>query len=279
MIRRQLRDSNIRLRHKLGQHILSKPSIIDKIVSYLYKHRDKIHGIADIGCGPGTLTIPIACRGFYTIGIDIDARLITIAEHVLSRIDKDILSPRIEFIVLDALTADALRVDAIVSSMPYYITGPLLGVLAKVNSAQLLLLIIQREVGIRIISNPGSKDYGRISVLYQLLFDIEFLGYVNRKSFYPAPEVDSVLLLLKRKQDYDDTIMLMEDITRCFFSMRNKKISNVARKCLKHLDVSINVIKDNEELGIYLDKRPYEAPPWFYLSLTRVVKDSRKKSS
>ena len=232
--------------------------------------------VADVGCGPGTLTIPIACHGFYTVGIDIDPRLITIAKSILSKIGRGYLDSRIEFIVLDALSANALRVDTIVSSMPYYITGPLLGVLARANSAQLLLLIIQKEVGIRIISEPGSKNYGRISVLYQLLFDIELLGYISRKSFYPVPEVDSVLLSLRRKRGYDDTIMLMEDITRCFFSMRNKKISNIAKKCLKRLDAPINIIEESKELREYLGKRPYEAPPWFYLSLTRVVKDSRR---
>jgi 16S rRNA (adenine1518-N6/adenine1519-N6)-dimethyltransferase len=215
----------------LGQHFLVAPDIADRIVKAAAVGPEE--AVLEIGAGAGALTARLVNIGAHTIAVEQDPRLVEILRHLLPDSKR-----------LDILQADILKVDLrrllgkgtwkALGNLPYYITGPILGeLIAHRRCFSSIVVMLQKEVGERIVSPPGRKEYGGLSVLAQIFFLPRVEMAVKRTCFYPQPEVDSMVLslaprpapLLKEKEEAD-----FERLVRAAFSHRRKTLENSLRE-------------------------------------------------
>ena len=128
-----------------------------------------------------------------------------------------------------------------------------------------ITVMLQKEVVNRICGKVGTKDYGRLSVIMQILFKPEKLFDVSKESFYPPPKVtSSIVRLLPKINQYDcKLIEKLEEVTQIAFSARRKQISNSLGK---HY---ITIPKILNELSIKLTQRPEEISPELYIKISQ----------
>ncbi|SFA49479.1 dimethyladenosine transferase [Parageobacillus thermantarcticus] len=216
----------------LGQNFLIDTNILRKIVDVAELSDDT--GAIEIGPGIGALTEQLARRAKKVVAFEIDKRLLPILE--------DALSPyrNVRIIHQDVLKADIHRVIAeefvdvadimVVANLPYYVTTPIIMKLLTDNlPIRGIVVMLQKEVADRISAQPGTKDYGSLSIAIQYYTEAEKIMTVPRTVFMPQPNVDSaVIRLMKRKQppvDVDDESFFFQ-VVRASFAQRRKTILN-----------------------------------------------------
>ncbi len=176
---------------RLGQHFLVSPSAVGKIVGRVAG----CAGVLEIGPGPGVLTGPLSEHARVT-AVEVDRTVLPVLAEV---------APQARIVLGDALTTDlgALLDElpeprAVVSNMPYNITGPLLeAVAAQAGRFELAVLMMQREVGEKLLAVPGDSGRGAVSVLLQAQFAIQRVVLVPPGAFLPPPKVESLVLELR----------------------------------------------------------------------------------
>lgn len=216
----------------LGQNFLIDGNIIDKIIQAADIKPDQ--AVLEIGPGRGALTAHLAeCAGRLTL-IEFD--------HVLAAFHRDRHSGNSRVTVIDA---DVLKVDLdgilsqasgkwnVVANLPYNISTEVLFRLYAVHSRlSRMTLMLQKEVGDRLVAPPDCSAYGVTTVLLGLWFDISRAFAVHPGSFHPSPKVDSVVLsfipLAVPRADVGSEDMFRA-VVKSAFSMRRKTLSN----CLK----------------------------------------------
>ncbi len=173
----------------LGQHFLISEKVVDSIVG-------EVRGFAsvlEIGPGPGVLTQRLNQSVETVWAIEIDPRMIAILGET---------SPNVRVLQLDALGANLTSIlselpepRAVVSNLPYYITGPLLDRIYVARASwSKAVLMMQREVGEKVLARVGERRRGALSVVSQALFCVEKVCNVPPGAFLPPPKVDSVVL-------------------------------------------------------------------------------------
>ena len=219
---------------RLGQHFLKDPAVILEII-----HRagfDSSDHILEIGAGLGALTLPLAGAVRNITAVEKDARLTRFLGEKLSRggidnvtlINEDIL--KFDFKRLQCLSGEKIQV---IGNLPYNISSPLLETL--INNRTLVsraVLMFQVELARRLVSPPGNKAYGAITVLIRYHARISPLLEVAGTAFLPRPKVGSMVLELdfnrphpKRAEDEK----LFTTVVRSAFAHRRKKILNSFR--------------------------------------------------
>lgn len=183
-----------RPRKSLGQHFLSDPGILRKIVEGAGVEPGE--RILEIGPGPGGLTRALLAAGARVWALEADPRMVA---HLEAQ-----ALPGLYVRLGDALEADypALAAQAggplhLVANLPYNISGPLLARLLRQRRAfTSFTLMLQREVGERLLAPPGTRQRGSLSVLAQIFCRLDLLLRVAPGSFRPPPKVESVVLRL-----------------------------------------------------------------------------------
>lgn len=176
---------------KLGQNFLVDPAASLAIADALGDISQRI--VVEIGPGAGAIT-EILARRAHLIAIELDPAL---AAQLRAQF------PTIEVIESDILAVDlsALRSGdekiRIIGNLPYYITSPILLHLFKHSAAiETAVVMMQREVAVRVAATPGSRDYGSLSATAQLYARIERILTLSPSAFMPRPEVHSTVLRL-----------------------------------------------------------------------------------
>ena len=204
---------------KLGQHFLADPVIVAEMVGAL----NGIRSVLEVGPGPGILTGPLCDAVENVAFIEIDERMRAplsqtappARAHFGDALQTD-LGP-----ILDSLEGPR----AIVSNLPYYITAPLLErFTAQRERVSRMVLMMQREVGDRIVAPAGKGDRGSLSVSLQRLFTIERLVNVPAEAFAPPPKVQSIVLLLTPREVATDPEF--EKFVRSAFVHPRKTLAN-----------------------------------------------------
>ncbi|MBA2710816.1 MAG: 16S rRNA (adenine(1518)-N(6)/adenine(1519)-N(6))-dimethyltransferase RsmA [Tatlockia sp.] len=216
---------NHRPRKRFGQNFLQDPHVINQIMSNL--HLQKEDKVIEIGPGLGALTQPLLKYLHRLIAIEIDRDLQAHLEALPIGKDK-----------LQLLGADALTVDfsqwgndlRIIGNLPYNISTPLLlRLLAYSTYIADMHFMLQKEVVERIAAQPGSKNYGRLTVMLQYHCEVEFLFVVPPDAFHPKPKVDSavVRLIPHKTQVYQPVnLIAFEQLVAQAFAMRRKTLAN-----------------------------------------------------
>ncbi len=199
----------------LDQYFLTNENIIRRLVRYA--RIDSNNKVLEIGPGTGTITQKIAEKAGKVVTIEKDEELKEPLKEELSNYDN------IEYIWGDCLEIDFPEFDKIVSALPYGISAPLTFKLTQYDFDK-ASLVYQKEFGEKMEAEPGDSNYGRLSVMAQTYFNVKLREIVSRDNFYPEPEVDSAIVILKPKDKERDE--RYDEFIREIFRYRNKNLSN-----------------------------------------------------
>ncbi len=245
-----LQEWNLAPKKRFGQNFLIHRSSADRIVEAAGVTKDDI--IVEIGVGLGALTIPLAQKAKQVIGLEIDAGIIRFHEtraHFPANVTlmhQDVMKAD-----LKALAKDCGENLKIVANLPYSLSNPLLFKLienSKIMSWAVVML--QKEVGQRIMAEPGTKAYGILSVLIKTCAKVEKLLEIGPGHFHPKPKVDSLVLRIQFKTPpaesssqptYDR--LLLHKIVNTAFQQRRKTL--------------LNALSSGKKFGIEKDKIEY----------------------
>jgi len=185
-LRALLRARGLRLSKRLGQHYLIHPPTIARIVRACGVGTDDC--VVEIGAGLGALTGPLAARARRVLAVDVDARVCAaLAERM-----RDARNVKVACQDVLALEHHHMNDAVVVGAIPYRITSPILVWLTeRRHLARRAVLVIQQEVARRLVAAPGSRAYGRLSVLAQYGWRVSELFRIPRAAFFPSPAVDS----------------------------------------------------------------------------------------
>lgn len=252
----------IRPKKSLGQHFLTDPNIIEKIASSI--PAEKGHRVIEIGPGTGALTGALLERFEDVHAVELDQRAIKILEEKYPDL------PVHHSDVLEVNWSDlsiGKEKTHVVGNLPYYITSQIL--FALLESREWLsdaLLMMQKEVAERLVSDIRTKDYGILSVQTQLMSTPEILFPVSRHCFNPQPNVESAVV----KLTFDRGALKCSDVhlktvVRTAFNQRRKKLSNALKPIID---------KEDQPADFNFDKRPEAWRPELYEKLTARLEES-----
>ena len=211
---------------KLGQNFVIDPNTVRRIVTQA--HICETDVVVEIGPGLGSLTLALLPNVAKVLAVEIDPVLAgalpaTVALHAPSLKDN-----------LTVINADAMRIDSLpanpthlVANLPYNVSVPVvLHFLETFPSLKEILVMVQAEVADRMAAGPGSKIYGVPSVKMAWYGDVTKAGSVGRNVFWPAPNVDSGLVRLVRKdREFDPQLReLTFTIVDAAFGQRRKTL-------------------------------------------------------
>ncbi|MBS1716098.1 MAG: ribosomal RNA small subunit methyltransferase A [Armatimonadetes bacterium] len=270
-LKRFLAKHDLAPRKGLGQHFLCSSRVVNAIVAACADCK----GILEIGPGPGVLTGPLSEAAQQLVALEVDERVpAALAES----------APKAKVVMQDALEADLGAIlsglpepRAVVSNLPYYITGPLITRIAEAAPHyDMAVLMMQKEVAERILAKPGNSNRGSLSVYLQFLFDIAKVVDAPGGAFMPPPKVDSLVLkLTPRRNELGANPAVLFPLVRMAFgqprkTLRNNLLGDVAIK--GHLDELL------AEAGIQATLRPHQLEDSQWLTLANLIdklKDQR----
>ena len=206
-------------RKKWGQNFLQDPNIISKIIDCL--NPDKEDTILEIGPGDGALTDRLFPLVKKIHAIEIDPLLV---KHLQGK-----TYPNVILYGEDILDWDMNKLPKntkIIGNLPYYISSPILFKLLESNNWERMVLMFQKEVAQRIVSNPGGKSYGRLSVMSQIYCDVNIEFTVSKNVFHPKPKIDSAVITFWPKEGSHPEITSFSKFVKQSFSQRRKKLKN-----------------------------------------------------
>ena len=206
-------------RKRFGQHFLTDRSVIDAIVGVIRPVAGE--ALVEIGPGLGAMTDPLVarCGRLTVIELDRDLALRLRKRPELAVIEADVLN--VDFAALAAAAGQKLRV---VGNLPYNISSPILFHLLEVTQHVLdQHFMLQKEVVDRMAAGPGTKDYGRLSVMLQWRYAIESVLDVPPQAFEPPPRVDSAVVRMQPLPMVEGVdAALLSELVRVAFSQRRK---------------------------------------------------------
>lgn len=253
---RVLKKHSIKPFKKLSQSFVIEPIIIKNILEKIEPYLSTM----EIGAGLGTLSYYLVnyCRKPVLL-YEIDSRLLNLLRELVDK-------PSSIIIHSDVIMHEWF-VEQVVSNTPYHLTSKILVKLARSNCVRKAVLVLQKDVVNRLVSKPGTRDYGRLTVLINCVFKVQPGPVYSPRSFYPPPEVSSQIVVLERIRQYDSDISLLEEVTRKLFSKRRKKVIKVL---YEEFNISEDVIST---IGINSNLRVYELDTGDFLRITNYVKN------
>jgi 16S rRNA (adenine1518-N6/adenine1519-N6)-dimethyltransferase len=275
-LREVIRKHGLSARKSLGQNFLLDLNLTGRI-SRAAGPLDGVTAV-EIGPGPGGLTRALLANGAKrVIAIERDERCIEALQEI-----SEAAPGRLTIVSGDALTADLRpHLDGgparIVANLPYNIATPLL--INWITTEQWppwfdrLVLMFQREVAERIVAAPGSKTYGRLSVLTQWRTDSKILFDINPSAFVPAPKVTSSVVQLVPKSPLACDRRTLERVTGAAFGQRRKML----RQALKSLGVDPMMLLT--VAGIEPTRRAEEIPVAGFVALANALGVPQKIAS
>lgn len=211
----------LKAKKKFGQNFLIDSNIVDKIAKTAC---DENLVTVEIGPGLGALTEMLLKYSKEVIAYEIDKDMYDL---LLNNIHDDRLTVYLEDFLDTDLSVYKDKIN-ICSNLPYYVTTP---ILFKIFESDLdinkITVMVQKEVGDRLVAKVNSEDYGALSIEVQYLFEVKNEMNISRKVFYPEPNVDSAIISFtpKRQRDREFEKRLFELVKNCF-RMRRKTLHN-----------------------------------------------------
>lgn len=207
-------------KRKLGQHFLFDKNILRKIVNEM--GLTKKDNVLEIGAGRGTLTDILATTCKKIFAVEIDKWLVSFLKNKYEGFKN------VEIIDIDILRLEIedLPVHIAIGNIPYYITTPIIFKLIEAKNIEKFGLLMQKEVAERIVSKPGSKSYGILSISAQLYTVPEIKFLVKKQCFSPPPKVDSAFVFFEKKKVDKKLVERTQELVNIAFSMRRKTLYN-----------------------------------------------------
>ena len=246
-----------------GQHFLCDSLLLKKIIHSALPFDD--NDIIEIGPGPCGLTREIVeyskSNNIYCIEKDTNLK-------ELHKNFQENTKNNVKFIYEDALNIKPQDITSkgiiIISNLPYNVgTQIFLNILSDLSRISKMVLMFQKEVADRICAKIGTKSYGRLSIISQLLCKVEKIFDISNKAFFPEPKVISTVIKVTPKNNIPE-IKKLEQLTEKCFQFRRKTIYTILRK----INPKIDIEKILEECGIDKQARPENISPQKFLELS-----------
>lgn len=236
---------DVKFKKKFGQNFLKRRAVVERIVSTCLLTKDDL--VIEVGPGGAILTQELAKKAGAVLAYEIDTDL------------KDELSTKLAdfsnvFVLFQDFLESNIKEDIsnfsfsnlyFISNVPYYITTPIIMKIIDSNlNFKKICMMVQKEVGVRFSAQPGSREYGSISVFLAYFYDIRKEFLVSRKEFVPEPNVDSVVISFTKKNKLLElkNKELFFKLVRDSFQFKRKNIRNNLKKY--NLDVIASVLSD-----------------------------------
>lgn len=252
--------SNFNFKKKFGQNFIIDENIIKSIITK--SDIDENTLVIEIGVGAGALTIGLSQFAKNVLCYEIDETLKQVLDVTLKN------EKNVDIIYKDFLQAD-IKNDIkkyeykkiyVIANLPYYITTPIImRIIESKIDVDKIVVMVQKEVGDRFKASPNTKDYNSLSVFLNYYFDIKKLLDVSRNVFMPKPNVDSIVVEFKKKENIykvkneDFFFKLIRDS----FVQKRKTIRNNLKEY--NLDKIETVLKKhNFDLSVRAEQLPIE---------------------
>lgn len=226
---------NSHAKKELGQNFLCNQKTIDEIVSLLKLKEDDV--LLEIGPGLGALTNDLVGKTKNYTVVEYDAKFV----DYLSRAYE---GQNIKIVKNNILKYREYDANKIVGNLPYYITSDILLYIAinykKLDTA---VLMMQREAFNRICAKKGTKDYNVLNIVLAYVFKVTKNMIVVKTSFFPMPQVDSVVVSFDRRKDIDDKMIRpLLTCARAMFLNRRKTLFNNMNSLVRDKEKSMEII-------------------------------------
>ncbi len=235
---------------KYGQNFLKDQSILQNIIDAADLTKEDT--VVEIGPGQGALTTHLANEAEEVFCFEIDKGL----SPILDKLERDYDNIEItydDFLKVDFpafLDEKEIKKYKVVANLPYYITTAILMKLYdEGRDFESITVMVQKEVGERLIASEDSKEYGALTVLTRMVCDASLVCHVANTCFYPVPKVDSVVIKLSRNENSDkikNATLFRRLVKGAFYNRRKKMVNSILNSGL----IGIN----KEDLLVVLEK-------------------------
>lgn len=253
----------VRPKKHLGQHFLSDPNIARKIAGLIGTENPLV---CELGPGTGVLTEHLLENKSIK-----QLKLVEIDEESVDFLNDHFDDVRLEMIHTDFLKYDLNKLlnqpFTLIGNFPYNISSQIFfRILEYKNIVNEVVCMIQKEVAERIVSEPGNKTYGILSVLLQSWYDIEYCFTVSENVFIPPPKVKSAVIKLTKNTtdpiDCDEKFFFR--VVKTAFNQRRKTLRNALKP----------ILPENYSTIPYLDKRAEQLDKYQFAELTKQLMKS-----
>jgi 16S rRNA (adenine1518-N6/adenine1519-N6)-dimethyltransferase len=242
-MKRKLAERGFSPSSLLGQNFLVDPNLLQSIAGTFPLSREDL--VVEIGPGPGSLTRPLLETGAEVLAFEVDPRLGAFLEEEAAAWEK---RGRFQLVIMDILERGRLnplfletlqkagvpgRPYTLMSNLPYSVAGPVLAHLAATCFPPArMACLVQWEMGRRLASAPGTKEYGPLGILVQAAFSVRIIKRVSPQVFRPRPKVDSALLALELREGVP--FLALDPSVRQAFGRFLRKLFAARRKALRN---------------------------------------------
>lgn len=226
-----LKKYNFDFKKKFGQNFLIDSHVLYKIMDAAELSKEDF--VLEIGPGIGTMTQYLAERAGQVLAVEIDRKAIPILQNTLGMYDnvtienEDILKVDLNRVAMEYNDGKPIKV---VANLPYYITTPIVMSLFESRvPIDNMTVMVQREVAERMQAEPGTKDYGALSLAVQYYAEPYLAAHVPPNCFMPRPNVGSAVIRLRRYDNPPVAVKdekLMFELIRASFNQRRKTLQN-----------------------------------------------------
>lgn len=241
VVREVMQSYGLSPKKSLGQNFLVDKNIIRRIVDSADIQPDQ--WVVEIGPGLGAMTRELAQRANRVVAIDIDRTLEPVLKDLADEynntriIFQDILKVDLERTLREIAETEECPPYKVCANIPYNITSPIIfKLLQECPHMQTATLMIQKEVSDRLLAQPGSKEYGRLTLTTAYYAQVSMVIQVSKNCFYPRPEVDSTVICLLPHRAIDmntEQEKIMDGLIREAFQKRRKTILNIVSAYFK----------------------------------------------
>lgn len=234
---------------KSGQNFVVEYAFLKRMVDYANLNDKDV--VVEVGAGFGILTEMLARKAGKVIAVEKDLRMIKALQDRLKAFSN------VEIVHGDVLKVNLPDCNKVCANPPYFISSKLIFKLLE-GRPKTIILTLQKEFADRLIAAPGTKEYGRITVMVNYKATVRALEYVPREFFYPRPRVDSALVEIRGLSEPAAKIAdeeLFTLLVRELFTQRNKLVKKALRLALNNLNIRCKI---PPLLTHILNKRVYE---------------------
>jgi 16S rRNA (adenine1518-N6/adenine1519-N6)-dimethyltransferase len=222
-----LKRRGLKAKHSWGQNFLGDPEVLAQIARSANLSKDET--VVELGAGLGHLTQALLDTGASVVAVERDRDMVKILKEDFAD------EPRLRVLEANATELEFAKAAgvpkvAVVGNLPYHLTSSILfAVLEQRDSVSRAVFTLQKEVVTRLAAEPGNRDYGILTVLLNLYFDVEHLFTLPAALFHPPPQVDSATISLwtlqqPRAKVVSDARYIR--LVKAAFAQRRKTLSN-----------------------------------------------------
>ena len=257
MLKALLEERGVRVKKQWGQNFLIDQNLLQFIIKTAELSRNDV--VLEIGTGTGSLTRLLARNAGHVFAVELDRRLFEIMEETLkdynnvTTFNKDILKSKhhinpkivedISHYIHAAPSSENLSVK-VISNLPYYISTPvIIDLLQEVLPIKTMVLMLQRDTTDRMKAQPGTRNYGVLSIMTKLFADVKILKKLPPDVFWPVPLVDSTIVKMTvNRHKYVDKIRdfkNFQDVIHAIYVSRRKTLLNSLLSLCSGLGITI----------------------------------------